>query len=267
MLELLLHSYGEFSSKLPLRATIWPHFDLLFIHHGTLKLQVDQLGKVTLRAGEGILLFPETKFSPYGKNSSARASVQHFSLDSKQNKLPPPFSHLSNKLKGGIIHRAQETDALESDIKRALKWAKLPPSPARETMRKALLTLILGEFLQIGWQDKPEQGLTQGADHLLEWAAHQPLAELSVERLATAAGVSESTLRRKFQLHCDISPKQAIARMRFNEAKRLLTETAKPIKEIASHIGYKSNIAFHTAFKNEFDTSPGSYRAKHRISG
>lgn len=267
MIELLLHSFGEFSPSQPLTPTIWPHYDLLFIHSGRLSIYVETVGKVRLDAGEGILLFPETKFSPHNKNSEAIASVQHFSLDPKNKVLPPPFSHLVSQRTGAIIYRSRNNEYLERDIKRAIKWAKLPATPARTTMRKALLTLILGEFLRIGWKDTPQQGLNQGTEHLLEWAANQALADLTTKKLAHAAGVSESTLRRQFQKHCDMSPKQAISSLRFNEAKQLLTETAKPIKEIAAHIGYKSNIAFHTAFKNAFHLSPGNYRRKHQILG
>ena len=80
MIELLLHSYGEFSPRQPLKRNRWPHFDLLFIHEGSLSMEVATLGHVTLRAGEGILLFPETWFAPHGTRSHARASVQHFLL-------------------------------------------------------------------------------------------------------------------------------------------------------------------------------------------
>ena len=267
MIELLLHSFGEFSTRQPLTPTIWPHYDLLFVHSGRLSIYVETIGKVRLHAGEGVLLFPETKFSPHNKNSEALASVQHFSLDPQNKVLPPPFSHLVSKRTGCIVYKGSNNEYLENDIKRAIKWAKLPSTPARTTMRKALLTLILGEFLQIGWKDKPQQGLKYGTENLLEWAANQPLADLTTEKLAHAAGVSESTLRRQFHKHCDMSPKQAITSLRFNAAKQLLTETAKPIKEIAVHVGYKSDIAFHTAFKNRFQTSPGSYRQKHRITG
>lgn len=267
MIELLLHSYGEFSPRQPLKRTMWPHYDLLFIHEGQLSIQVDNVGRVDLHAGEGILLFPETAFSPHGKKSKARASVQHFSLDAGGRNLPAPFDRLHMQGKGGIVYRGQDGDLLASDIERAMAWSRLPPTDARVTMRKALLTLILGNFLEVGWEGKPEQGAELSPKSLLEWAAHQPLAELSVVSLAAAAGISESTLRRQFREQSGMSPREAIVRLRFNEAKRLLTETAKPVKEIAMTIGYKSDIAFHTAFKNEYEMSPGAYRKKHRIAG
>ena len=82
MIEFLLHAYGEFSPRQPLKRIRWPHFDLLFIHEGRLSMDVATLGEVALHAGDGILLFPETWFAPHENRSRARASVQHFSLTS-----------------------------------------------------------------------------------------------------------------------------------------------------------------------------------------
>lgn len=265
MITFLLHSYGEFSPRQPLKRARWPHFDLLYIHQGNLAMDVASLGPVSLHAGEGILLFPGTRFSPRGTRSRAQASVQHFQIEADED-LPTPFDRLADRKHGAIVYRSGTTAIMETDIQRALAWAKLPDTPARLTMRRALLTLILGEVLQIGWEGNPGQA---GASSpiLLEWAAHQPLANLSVQGLAEAAGVSESTLRRQFRQQGEIGPREAICRIRLNEAKRLLCETAMPLKKIADRVGYASAIAFHNAFKRENQIPPGTYRTQHRTRG
>jgi len=265
MLKLLLHSYGEFSPSQPLVHTVWPHYDLLFIHEGSLKMQVAGIGSITLQAGDGILLFPETAFSPHGKNSKAKASVQHFSL-SESVALPPPYSKLQREKSGAVVYRGGASQYLEADIHRSMEWARLPESAERTTMRQALLTIILGEFLQLQWKTVSVDCASDQAS-LLEWASHQPLAELSVEALAEAAGVSEPTLRRQFLANGGISPREVIVRMRMNEAKRLLTETSTPLKEIANRVGYGSAIAFNNSFKRSVAITPGEYRRRNRPRG
>ena len=265
MITFLHHSYGEFSPRQPLKPTLWPHFDLLFIHTGQLSLKVAGKGAIDLHTGEGILLFPETRFKPLSPRFEARASVQHFQIQ-QTDPLPTPFDRLAQKTHGALIYKGGNTSCIEPDIERAMAWAKLPDTPARQTMREALLTLILGEFLHIGWEGKPEQG-AEHPEHLLAWASHQPLETLTVKSLAKAAGISESTLRRQFHQQAEIGPREAIYRLRINEAKRLLCETAMPLKEIAAHIGYGSPIAFHNAFKRETQRTPGAYRKTFRTQG
>jgi len=263
VIRFLLHSYGEFSPRMSMRASSWPHFDLLYIHEGHLEMQVDSMGRVQLGAGEGILLFPNTHFAPYGKTSQAKASVQHFSLGDS-GELPPPFNLLTGRTNAAILRRGLPNRQLEDDIKRSMDLALAEHSPMLQLMREALLTLVLAEFLQTTLPD-PKSG--KNTESLTRWAEGQSLADLNVEKLATQAGVTTSGLRRRFLNELQITPQQYLLNLRINEAARLLRETAFPIKEIASRVGYSSAVSFHNAFKKRRSESPGSYRKNHRTVG
>jgi len=248
---------------MPMRASNWPHFDLLYIHEGYLEMQVEGMGRIRLGAGEAILLFPHTNFSPYGKTSQAKASVQHFSLGDGDD-LPPPFDMLVGRSRAAIVRQGPPNKQLEADINRSMSLALAEPSPMLQLMRQSLLTLILGEFLQTTLPN-PKSG--KNSQTLITWAEGQSLADLNVEKLANTAGITTSGLRRRFLNDLNITPQQYLLNLRINEAARLLRETVFPIKEIASRVGYSSAVSFHNAFKNMRSESPGNYRKNHRTEG
>lgn len=263
MIEFLLHSYGEFNKQSVLSPSVWPHFDLLFVHEGRLDLMITGKGRVSLAAGEGVLLFPQTSFAPYGRQSTARASVQHFSLGDGTD-LPALFNVLTGKTHAAILRKGVRNPQLEADVKRALELAISEPSPMLQLMREALLTLVLGEFLS---SSLPNPAIDRTTSGLVKWAESQPLDTLSVELLANKSGVTTSGLRRRFIKDLQITPQRYLLRLRLNEAARLLRETTLPIKEIACRLGYSSNVAFHNAFKQSRKQTPRQYRLGNRPIG
>ncbi|MFC4992232.1 helix-turn-helix transcriptional regulator [Rubritalea tangerina] len=260
MIEFLLHSYGEFNKQSVMHPAVWPHFDLLFIHEGRLDLMITGKGRVSLGAGEGVLLFPQTAFSPFGRKSEARASVQHFSLGDGQG-LPEPFTILAGKTHASIVRKGPRNPQLEADIERALALAVAEPTPMTQLMRESLLTLILGEFLRATVPNPARETSTSG---IVKWAETQSLDTLSVEVLAAKSGLTPSGLRRRFLKDLKVTPQSYLLRLRLNEAARLLRETTLPLKEIATRLGYSSNVAFHNAFKKSRQQTPREYRMGHR---
>ncbi|BDS08539.1 hypothetical protein NT6N_35790 [Oceaniferula spumae] len=248
---------------MPMRASSWPHFDLLYIHEGHLEMQVEGIGRVLLGSGEGILLFPNTHFAPYGKASQAKASVQHFSLG-ESDALPPPFNLLTGRSHAAIVRQGAPNKQLEADVNRSMSLALAEQSPILQVMREALLTLVLAEFLHT---TLPDPKSDKNTEPLTRWAEGQSIADLNVEKLATQAGVTTSGLRRRFLKELQITPQQYLLNLRINEAARQLRETAMPIKEIAARTGYRSPVSFHNAFKKRRGESPGHYRRNHRTAG
>lgn len=246
-----------------MKPSVWPHFDLLYIHSGRMEMRIEGKGRVSLGAGEGILLFPHTPFSPYGQQQQAKASVQHFSLEN-DTALPPPFDVLSGRSKAAIVRQGPRNCQLEADVERAMALAVAEPSPMLPLMREALLTLILGEFLT---KPLPDPSADRRVASLMKWAEAQDLRNLSVVALAQKVNLSTSGLRRRFLNETRLTPNQFLLNLKVNEACRLLRETALPIKEIALRTGYSSAVAFHAAFRKARGETPSGYRKGHRTSG
>ena len=59
--------------------------------------------------------------------------------------------------------------------------------------------------------------------------------------------------------------KSYITRLRMEEAKKLLTQTALPLYEIVSRIGYLDVSSFIRKFKKEVGMTPGEYREKYGL--
>ena len=87
-----------------------------------------------------------------------------------------------------------------------------------------------------------------------------PAAPWTIERLATAAGVSRATLARRFTALVGRSPMAYLTWWRLTFAATLLRDTTDPLAVVARRVGYGTPYALSHAFHREFGTTPGRYR-------
>jgi LacI family transcriptional regulator len=85
-----------------------------------------------------------------------------------------------------------------------------------------------------------------------------------VDQLIHVAGVSRSTLERRFRELLGRSPKEEILRVRLERAKLMLTETTLSIDTIARRSGFPSGKYFGDVFRREVGTPPGTFRSAFR---
>ena len=90
----------------------------------------------------------------------------------------------------------------------------------------------------------------------LERLANPP----STEMLADELGVSRPTLDRAFNADIGLPPAKFLARLRLEEAKRLLKTTAMTASEISSAVGYCNGAYFSNAFRRSVGASPKAWR-------
>jgi len=79
---------------------------------------------------------------------------------------------------------------------------------------------------------------------------------LSLNQLATIAGFSISTFKRKFEETYHSSPGKWIQNRRLMEARYLLEVTNKTISEICYEVGFENPSHFIQAFKQKFGNTP-----------
>jgi AraC-like DNA-binding protein len=79
---------------------------------------------------------------------------------------------------------------------------------------------------------------------------------LSVEQLASLAGFSVSTFKRKFDEAYKCSPKRWIQEKRLNEAKTLLEFSDRSISEVGYEVGFENISHFIQSFKAKFGITP-----------
>ena len=99
--------------------------------------------------------------------------------------------------------------------------------------------------------------LAQGAIDLIE---NGVLEAGGIEHLAARVGVTSRHLRRIFETEFGVSPIEYAQTQRLLLAKRLLTDTALPVTEIASASGFASVRRFNALFKARYRMAPGRLR-------
>ena len=88
------------------------------------------------------------------------------------------------------------------------------------------------------------------------------LGEASLESVAGRLGITDRHLRRAFGAEFGVSPVEFAQTQRLLLAKRLLTDTALPVTEVAFASGFGSLRRFNALFKQRYRLQPGQLRRK-----
>jgi AraC family transcriptional regulator of adaptative response / DNA-3-methyladenine glycosylase II len=86
------------------------------------------------------------------------------------------------------------------------------------------------------------------------------LADASLAELSARLGVTDRHLRRVFQEEFGVSPVEYAQTQRLLLAKRLLTDTALPVIEVAMASGFASLRRFNDLFSTRYRMTPGELR-------
>lgn len=81
----------------------------------------------------------------------------------------------------------------------------------------------------------------------------------SLEKLATCAGLSRSLFARRFREVTGITPMGYLRSWRIHMARRALRDGDATVSSIAFELGYQSEAAFRTSFRQETGLSPREY--------
>jgi AraC family transcriptional regulator len=83
---------------------------------------------------------------------------------------------------------------------------------------------------------------------------------LTLDQLATAAGISKFHFTREFRKGAGTTPHAYLLRIRIEAACRLLTETDLHIKQIAAQCGFERSAALRSAFLHHRGMTPSQFR-------
>ncbi len=85
--------------------------------------------------------------------------------------------------------------------------------------------------------------------------------QLTVERLAAIAGMSERHFARQFMERTEITPHEFVERARVDVARSLLEASVDPLKTVAWKCGFVSADRMRLVFSRRLGVSPAQYRA------
>jgi transcriptional regulator GlxA family with amidase domain len=83
---------------------------------------------------------------------------------------------------------------------------------------------------------------------------------LSLDEIASAAGLSRRQIERLFKRHLDCVPKRYYLEMRLRRARELLLQTAMPIVDITTSCGFQSPPHFSRCYRKHFGHPPSAER-------
>src|SRR5215217_5996696 len=86
-------------------------------------------------------------------------------------------------------------------------------------------------------------------------------AQLSVDDLAAAAGLSRAHFTREFRAAFGEPPHAYLLTRRLERAAALLRDTDRSIADVCFSVGLQSVGSFTTSFKRAFGVTPAAYRA------
>ena len=105
--------------------------------------------------------------------------------------------------------------------------------------------------------------LAQAAASLMEDAT---LDSAGLDALAARLGITDRHLRRAFRSEFGVSPVEFAQTQRLLLAKRLLTDTALPVTDVAFASGFGSVRRFNALFQSRYRLRPGQVRATRRAA-
>ncbi len=100
---------------------------------------------------------------------------------------------------------------------------------------------------------------------LIDYIEKHISEEISLDKLADAAGYSKYHLHRMFTGIVGLSPHNYIKRRQLTEAAKSLNFSDKSIIQIAMDAGYESQQAFMLAFKSMYKLTPQKFRVKQQF--
>jgi transcriptional regulator GlxA family with amidase domain len=93
-----------------------------------------------------------------------------------------------------------------------------------------------------------------------EWALVHLSEDLSARALAAHVGMSERNFRRLFVDELRETPREYVERIRLDEARRQIEDTALPAQTVAKRCGFGTVYSLRRAFVRQFGVTPQWYR-------
>ncbi len=101
---------------------------------------------------------------------------------------------------------------------------------------------------------------------IVKWINTHYSSAVSLSKVAHEFNYSKEYLARYFKKHMGMSMQEYINKLKISKSRELLVQSDKPIKEIASELGYSDDKYFLRLFKQYERITPREYRrAYHRV--
>lgn len=162
-----------------------------------------------------------------------------------------------------------ERDPVLCGVLEALYKALAAPSPPSggfvQGMAQALAFHLVDRYeVALDGRRIVRGGLPAHKLHRILAAMRDSLAEpFELAPFAGMAGLSVFHFSRVFKQATGMAPSRYVARLRLEEARRLLCETERSVIDIGLALGYQSPSHFSQVFRQGTGVTPSAYRSRH----
>jgi AraC-like DNA-binding protein len=271
---LIRYNFFHFVQKLTLTQNEETHnLQILLALKNELKQKIKSIDDSRLKQGQFTSFYtPRTQIKTlFKKEKEYYVFHTHYSMPLIE-QLVATFPFLADHVKSAA---AQKPFTISNS-----KWA--PPQmqeivqnilhcPYDENLRRFYFENKVKEFLflMLVQASKKEPETQKILPHEIEAVHHARSIilndlekHMTIPDISKKIGLNEFKLKLLFKKVFDIGVFETLLRARMQKARTLILETDKPIKEIASLIGYERVTSFITAFQKHFGYTPGSLRRK-----
>src|SRR5699024_4471503 len=179
----------------------------------------------------------------------------------------PPVCHRLKRLPHLAMQRWQISSGLRQWAAQAITSSATTLPEAQQLCYESLARAMVAEALPVllALADTPLSSPTckqqfQCIHNLTESGKAQ---HMTTTQIATAVGMSHSTLQRHFKTCYGMSLRRYIRNRSLEQARRQLADAGLNVTEIAVNAGYTNPANFATAFKRRFGVTPTCYRQEH----
>jgi AraC family transcriptional regulator len=109
---------------------------------------------------------------------------------------------------------------------------------------------------------QPERLVPRRIRRVTDYIRASLAADLTIDELATLAGLSSFHFARVFRRETGETPHQFVTRVRLEEAARLLRASDQTVLQIALAVGFESASHFSVQFKRGYGMTPFAYRLR-----
>ena len=175
---------------------------------------------------------------------------------------PGLFRHL----RGPLVEHFDSASGLEGQFIKLLSELARPQfgtRPLTEALLKQCLILLLRRKIERGspplsWMAAlADPGLSRAMQAIVETYSDP----LTVESLASVAGMSRSAFASRFVESFGRTPMNVLRSVRLCRSKELLATSNHSVERIASMVGFSSRSNFSKAFREAYGTDPTKFRA------
>ncbi|MEM6391709.1 MAG: DNA-binding transcriptional regulator [Planctomycetota bacterium] len=158
----------------------------------------------------------------------------------------PPLSSVDQ----GMLEMGYEAAALLDRMLSGGPAEKVVLSPKRVVTRQSSDTLAI---------DDPDVAAA------IRFIRSHAAEDISINEVAQAIPAARRTLERRFTKVIGHTLLEELQRVRVRNARNLLTTTDRPLSQVAEACGFNSLKHFHEVFRRHTDSTPATFRRKHRL--